>query len=352
MGKRVKGCWGFRVGDPAVPHHPLGGVHDRVQRPDHPTTPLPGSKDPAGGEEAPHDHHPGPVRPALHRAAERHRPTDGGGADRVWTPLGRADRAAPGRPEPEAEDAHRESRRVAVELVAKFHPTGGRFLIKDYPKDREHRRIKLAQHIADQLQATSPITASGRTTCCSPRPCSSRQRNLPTCSWWPSNSTSDSPNPTRPAGSTGTAPSPATTQAAANANTAAVPTRSTGPTVAPSARTTRGPRGPSPPTGTSPGPGSVTTSGNPPSTPPASASESAPTTSDTPTHPGCKWAELHRMHHSAGFVNACYLRRSVRPWGNPGRHGSPRTSCDLRCHHPLASGPTLMQPVRLQQIPA
>jgi integrase len=43
--------------------------------------------------------------------------------------------------------------RVAVELVARFHPTGDRFLIKDYPKDREHRRIKLAAHIADQLQA-------------------------------------------------------------------------------------------------------------------------------------------------------------------------------------------------------
>ena len=42
--------------------------------------------------------------------------------------------------------------RVAVELVARFHPTGGRFLIKDYPKDREHRRVKLAAHIADQLQ--------------------------------------------------------------------------------------------------------------------------------------------------------------------------------------------------------
>ena len=42
--------------------------------------------------------------------------------------------------------------RVAVELVARFHPTGGRFLIKNYPKDREHRRIKLAAHIADQLQ--------------------------------------------------------------------------------------------------------------------------------------------------------------------------------------------------------
>jgi integrase len=43
--------------------------------------------------------------------------------------------------------------RVALELVARFHPTGDRFLVKDYPKDREHRRIKLAQHIADQLQA-------------------------------------------------------------------------------------------------------------------------------------------------------------------------------------------------------
>lgn len=43
--------------------------------------------------------------------------------------------------------------RVAVELVARFHPTGDRFLIKDYPKDREHRRIKLAVHIAKQLQA-------------------------------------------------------------------------------------------------------------------------------------------------------------------------------------------------------
>jgi site-specific recombinase XerD len=41
--------------------------------------------------------------------------------------------------------------RVAVELAAKFHPTGDRFLIKDYPKDREHRRVKLAAPIADQL---------------------------------------------------------------------------------------------------------------------------------------------------------------------------------------------------------
>jgi len=43
--------------------------------------------------------------------------------------------------------------RVAVELVARFHPTGDRFLIKEYPKDGEHRRVKLAVHIAEQLHA-------------------------------------------------------------------------------------------------------------------------------------------------------------------------------------------------------
>jgi len=35
--------------------------------------------------------------------------------------------------------------------VPRFHPTGGRFLVKDYPKDREHRRIKLASHINSQI---------------------------------------------------------------------------------------------------------------------------------------------------------------------------------------------------------
>jgi len=33
-------------------------------------------------------------------------------------------------------------------------------------------------------------------------------------------------------------------------------------------------------------------------------------------------------------------------------HGSPCTQRDLGCHHPLASSSTMMQPVRLQQIPA
>jgi hypothetical protein len=33
-------------------------------------------------------------------------------------------------------------------------------------------------------------------------------------------------------------------------------------------------------------------------------------------------------------------------------HRSPRNLRDLGCHHPLASNRTMMQPVRLQQIPA
>jgi integrase len=48
-------------------------------------------------------------------------------------------------------------RRGAVELTQRFHPDGGRFLIKDYPKDREHRRVSLASPIASAL--TTHITA-------------------------------------------------------------------------------------------------------------------------------------------------------------------------------------------------
>jgi integrase len=43
-------------------------------------------------------------------------------------------------------------RRVVVELVAKHQPDGQRFLVKEYPKDREHRRIKLSSHIIDAIK--------------------------------------------------------------------------------------------------------------------------------------------------------------------------------------------------------
>jgi hypothetical protein len=37
--------------------------------------------------------------------------------------------------------------RAAVELTQDDHPDGGRFLVKDYPKDKEYRRFKLSQHM-------------------------------------------------------------------------------------------------------------------------------------------------------------------------------------------------------------
>src|SRR5690348_13455139 len=35
--------------------------------------------------------------------------------------------------------------RTVVEVMPQFHPDGGRFLIKEYPKDREWRRFRLSK---------------------------------------------------------------------------------------------------------------------------------------------------------------------------------------------------------------
>jgi integrase len=43
--------------------------------------------------------------------------------------------------------------RVVVELSPRFHPDGGRFVVKDYPKDREHRRLKLSGQIVSKIKA-------------------------------------------------------------------------------------------------------------------------------------------------------------------------------------------------------
>jgi integrase len=43
--------------------------------------------------------------------------------------------------------------RAVVEVLPKFHPQGGRFLVKDYPKDRESRRFKLSAQITAKLKA-------------------------------------------------------------------------------------------------------------------------------------------------------------------------------------------------------
>jgi integrase len=43
--------------------------------------------------------------------------------------------------------------RVQVELNPKFHPDGGEFLVRDYPKGKQHRRVKLSPQIVAKLTA-------------------------------------------------------------------------------------------------------------------------------------------------------------------------------------------------------
>jgi integrase len=42
---------------------------------------------------------------------------------------------------------------AVVELDEDEHPEGGRFLVKDYPKDKEYRRFNLSRQITDKIQA-------------------------------------------------------------------------------------------------------------------------------------------------------------------------------------------------------
>ena len=51
--------------------------------------------------------------------------------------------------------------RAVVQLDPKFHPTSQRFLVKEYPKDKEPRRFKLSTQIVDKL--TAHIDSAGLT---------------------------------------------------------------------------------------------------------------------------------------------------------------------------------------------
>ena len=43
--------------------------------------------------------------------------------------------------------------RTVVQVDPKFHPTGGRFLVKEYPKDKEFRRLKLSAQLTVKIAA-------------------------------------------------------------------------------------------------------------------------------------------------------------------------------------------------------
>ena len=42
--------------------------------------------------------------------------------------------------------------RAVVRVNPKFHPQGGRFLVKRHPKDKEYRRFKLSAQITAKLK--------------------------------------------------------------------------------------------------------------------------------------------------------------------------------------------------------
>ncbi len=52
--------------------------------------------------------------------------------------------------------------RTVIELVSEYHPDGGRFLVKEYPKDQEHRDVSLNPHIADKLRRHITSNKIGR----------------------------------------------------------------------------------------------------------------------------------------------------------------------------------------------
>jgi len=52
--------------------------------------------------------------------------------------------------------------RAVIEVHPRFHPEHGRFLVKEYPKDREYRRLKLSDQIIRKLRAHVRLQGLGR----------------------------------------------------------------------------------------------------------------------------------------------------------------------------------------------
>ena len=94
--------------------------------------------------------------------------------------------------------------RAVVQLQPRFHPTGGRFLVKDYPKDRESRRFKLSAQITAKLRAHMVEHDLGRETCYS-EPLKRTGRGSGSCGSWSIRTRSGGPSRTRLGEATGTA---------------------------------------------------------------------------------------------------------------------------------------------------
>ncbi|MBV9164386.1 MAG: tyrosine-type recombinase/integrase family protein, partial [Pseudonocardiales bacterium] len=126
--------------------------------------------------------------------------------------------------------------RAVVELDPKFHPDEGeRFLVKDYPKDKEYRRLKLSAHIVLKLQAHRDTQHLG------PDDLlllfMTREAENQGFALFPTPMSSGSPSLTTRADSTNTAPRAATVRAGVAASTAALPAPSTEHNAEPKAKT-------------------------------------------------------------------------------------------------------------------
>ena len=52
-------------------------------------------------------------------------------------------------------------KRVAEELMKRFHPEGGRFKVRDYPKDKEHRQVPVSRELCRKIQKYININGIG-----------------------------------------------------------------------------------------------------------------------------------------------------------------------------------------------
>jgi integrase len=67
--------------------------------------------------------------------------------------------------------------RAVVQVNSKFHPEGKRFLVEEYPKDKEYRRFKLGAGITAKIKDHIELGESARTACSS-RCAKRRSQNL------------------------------------------------------------------------------------------------------------------------------------------------------------------------------
>jgi hypothetical protein len=174
--------------------------------------------------------------------------------------------------------------RVAVEVSRQFRINGQRFVVKEYPKDEEHRQLRLSTQISDKIAAH--IDRMGL----APDDLIFALRDLPARA--AVHAVTDPAvlgltGLTRRASSTGTARSAPTTPPLAAAETARTHTRSTGHSAAPAARMSRANPRRSLATDTSHDRGSAPLCGSPPERRRGSPRPYDSTTCATPMPRGC-----------------------------------------------------------------